>query len=278
MPQIEYSLKTHDGLTLYGLDWRPEAPSRAAICLVHGLGEHIRRYDHVAAAMNAAGLGFIGFDLRGHGKSGGPRGHSPSFQHFMDDIGLFLEEAARRYPAQPRFLYGHSLGGLLVLDYAFSCRPSLAGLVATGPALKPAAPTSSLKIALGKVLYSMAPSMTMPNGLDLTSLSTDPAVSQAYTHDPLVHNKISARMGLDLLNTGQWVSQQKGPLPFPVLLMHGKDDRITSAASTGEFARALSGDVTLKIWDGMVHEIHNEVRKEEVLAYMLGWITSHIPI
>jgi acylglycerol lipase len=276
MPQVEYSLKTNDGLTLYGLNWLPEGEPRSAVCLIHGLGEHIRRYDHVAEAFNQVGLGLIGFDLRGHGRSEGPRGHSPSFDQLMDDISQFLEEAGRRYPGKPRFLYGHSLGGLLALDYAFLRRPDLAGLIVTSPGLMPGTPVPGWKTTIARILYKATPGFSLANGLDLSSLSNDPDTKTVYLNDPLVHDKISARMGLDLLNTGLWISQQKGPAPLPMLIMHGKDDRIASAAATEQFAKSLSGDVTTRIWSDMVHEIHNEVKKKDVLDAMVGWISHHL--
>ena len=125
MQHIEFTQQTPDGVQFYFQGWQPETPPKAVVCLVHGLGEHSGRYAHVAAALNDAGYALLGFDLRGHGKSGGPRGHTPSYDTLMDDIGRLLAEAAQRYPGQPQFLYGHSLGGNLVLNYALrrkACR------------------------------------------------------------------------------------------------------------------------------------------------------------
>ena len=111
-------------------------PPKAAIMLVHGHGEHVARYDHVAAALTEKGYAMLGFDLRGHGKSGGPRGHTPSYDALMDDIASFSQQTDQRYAGLPRFLYGHSLGGNLVLNYALRRKPDLHGVIATGPWLK----------------------------------------------------------------------------------------------------------------------------------------------
>jgi acylglycerol lipase len=113
MTHTEFTRSSPDQLEFYFQGWQPDVPPKAVICLVHGLGEHTGRYAHVAAALNAAGYALLGCDLRGHGKSGGPRGHTPSYDTLMDDIGRLLDEAAARYPDQPQFLYGHSLGGNL---------------------------------------------------------------------------------------------------------------------------------------------------------------------
>ena len=124
MQHIEFTQQAPDGVQFYFQGWQPETPPKAVVCLVHGLGEHSGRYAHVAAALNDAGYALLGFDLRGHGKSGGPRGHTPSYETLMDDIGRLLAEAAQRYPGQPQFLYGHSLGGNLVLNYALRRKPA----------------------------------------------------------------------------------------------------------------------------------------------------------
>ena len=137
MQHIEFTQQAPDGIQFYFQGWQPETPPKAVVCLVHGLGEHSGRYAHVAAALNDAGYALLGFDLRGHGKSGGPRGHTPSYETLMDDIGRLLAEAAHRYPGRPQFLYGHSLGGNLVLNYALRRKPGIGGVVATSPARLP---------------------------------------------------------------------------------------------------------------------------------------------
>ena len=116
-------------MDLYARGWAPKDKPKAVVALIHGLGEHTGRYAHVGAALTEKGYALLGFDLRGHGKSGGPRGHLPSSEAFMTDIDRFLEETAERYPGLPQFLYGHSLGGLLVLNYALRRKPRLAGVI-----------------------------------------------------------------------------------------------------------------------------------------------------
>jgi len=277
MNHIEFTRQSPDKLQFYFQGWEPEASVRAVVCLVHGLGEHTGRYAHVAAALNDAGYAVLGCDLRGHGKSGGPRGHTPSYDTLMDDTGRLLDEAAERYSDKPRFLYGHSLGGNLVLNYTLKRKPQLAGVVATSPLIRTTNPAPAVKITLGKLMYKLQPGMTMANGIPLDSLAHDPEIGRTYANDPLVHNKISARLALDMLQAGEWALAHAAEFPLPLLLVHGTADELTSAAATQEFAGKVRGDCTLKLWDGFYHETHNEPEKAEVLAFMAAWIESHMP-
>jgi acylglycerol lipase len=280
---FDFTRQSSDGLSLYFQGWEPESDPAAVVCLVHGLGEHSGRYAHVAAALNQAGYALLGYDLRGHGRSDGPRGHSPNCGALLDDIDQLLVEAAARYPGRPRFLYGHSLGGGLVLCYALQCcspangqnLPDVAGVIATGPTLRTAFAPPAWKVAVGKVTYNLLPAMSLPNGLNRSSLSRDPSVVERYNTDPLVHDRLSARLGMDILRNGQRALEHAERFPVPLLLMHGANDRITSAEASREFAQKTDGQCTLKLWDGLYHEIHNEPEKKEVLEYMIAWLSAH---
>ena len=264
MEHVEFKWKTTDGLQLFAQGWQPEGESRAVVCLVHGLGEHTGRYGHVAAALNHAGYALLGFDLRGHGQSEGQRGHTPTFDHMLDDITHLLEEASQRFPDVPRFLYGHSLGGCLVLNYALRRRPDIAGVIATDPLLRTAFAPPAWKTTLGRLLQGLWPTLSMSNGLDIAGLSRDAAVVRAYADDPLVHDRVSARLGMDMLDAGEWALGHASEFPLPLLLMHGGADPITSAEASRQFAAGVTGDCTLKIWDGLYHEIHNEPEQSQV--------------
>ena len=277
MNHVEFTRQSPDKLQLYFQGWEPEASLRAVVCLVHGLGEHTGRYAHVAAALNEAGYAVLGFDLRGHGKSEGLRGHTPSYDTLMDDIGRLLDAAAQRYPGKSQFIYGHSLGGNLVLNYALRRKPRLAGVVSTSPAIRMTKPLPGTQLATAKVMNKLQPTIQMPNGLTLDSLARDPEVIRAYKSDPLVHNKISVRLAVEMLQAGEWALAHAAEFPLPLLLVHGSADEITSAAATQEFAGRVPGDCTLKIWDGFYHETHNEPEKAEVLAFMVAWIGSRVP-
>ncbi len=274
MPHKEFSLQSKDGLLLFAQEWSPEH-SQAVICLVHGLGEHSSRYAHVAVRLNQSGYAVLTFDLRGHGKSGGERGYAPSFEALMDDIHLLLDEADRRYPGLPRFLYGHSLGGILVLNYTLRRHPDLAGVVATSSGLRTALEQQKGKIALAKFLGSIMPKQSLSSGLDASTISRDAEVVKKYVNDPLVHDKMTFGMAKALMESISWAFAHASEFPVPLLLVHGTADKLAFASGSQEFAGLVHGDCTLKLWDGLYHETHNEPEKEKVLDYMIGWLESH---
>jgi alpha-beta hydrolase superfamily lysophospholipase len=271
----EWIWKSCNGLDMYARSWAPQGKPKAAIMLVHGHGEHIVRYDHVASALTEHGYAMLGFDLCGHGKSGGPRGHTPSYEALMDDITDFFKQIEERYLGLPRFLYGHSLGGNLVLNYALRCKPDLHGVIATGPWLKLAFDPPASQVRLGRVMNRIAPGFTQRSKLNTKGLSHDQAVVTAYENDPLVHDKISARLFVEIYETGLWALEHAAEFPLPLLLMHGADDPITSAKAAQEFAEKGGDKVDLKLWNGMYHEIHNELDRSQVFAYMLDWLDKH---
>ncbi|MEN8255117.1 MAG: lysophospholipase [Verrucomicrobiota bacterium] len=272
MPYFEFTIESCDGLKLQGRDWEPDAGTKAVVCLVHGLGEHCGRYGHVAEAFNHAGYALVAFDQRGHGRSEGRRGQIPNYTALMDDIFQLLETAKKRHPDIPVFLYGHSLGGNLVLHYTLRRSPELAGLIASAPMLRMAHPRPQWQVALLEIPSALRLPSSFPNGIDAADLSHDPQVVQAYRDDPLTHERISPTLAVEMIKNGEWNLAHAANLPCPLLLMHGNADRITSAEASKEFA-SRAGDVcTLKIWDGFYHELHNEPEKKYVLDYMLAWM------
>ena len=267
-----------DGVKFYGQVWEPEVPPRAVIALVHGLGEHSGRYAHVAAAFNQAGYAMMGFDLRGHGKSTGQRGHIPSYEALLDAVARFLQEVGARFPGRPQVLYGHSLGGCIVLNYALRRRPSLAGLIATGAALRTPLEQQTVKVTMARMLSGILPAMSMHSGLSASDLAHDPQVAQAYLADPLVHDLATPRLAVEGFAAGRWALEHAAEFPaIPLLLMHGGADAICMPDSSREFAGKVPGECTCKIWDGLYHETHNETTKAEVLAYMVEWVNQQVP-
>ena len=159
----------------------------------------------------------------------------------------------------------------MVLYYALKRRPQVKGVISTAPGLIPAN-ASGGQIALAKIMSAIAPGFQIDNGLDVSGLSHDPETARAYTADPLVHPKISARLGLDLMQNGQWVIEHAAEFPLPLLLLQGSADRLVNPAGARKFAADLADKVTYKVYDGWYHELHNEVEKETVLADMVAWI------
>jgi len=277
MQHSEYFWTTNDNVKIFGQEWKPEGKQKAAIALIHGLGEHSGRYEPVAEVFTKAGYSLTAFDLRGHGKSGGVRGHSPSYQAIMDDISHNINLAKEHFPGLPVFLYGHSLGGNLGLYYCLTQKPDLKGAIITSPGLGTSEPVPPVKLALGKLLYNLLPATQMDNGLDRTGLSRDPEVEKKYSADPLVHPKISARLALDIFKYGQYSLDHAAEFPIPLLLMQGTADRIVNPRLTKMFANAAPlSKITYKEWDGFYHELHNEPEKEQVLKTMLDWMALEL--
>ncbi|TNE56806.1 MAG: alpha/beta hydrolase [Bacteroidetes bacterium] len=271
MQELNWTNK--EDITIQARYWPVDHPI-AVITLVHGLGEHTGRYDHVADWFNSRSVSVLGYDHQGFGRSGGKRGHVRSLDALLDDIGQALGETARRQPDVPHFLYGHSMGGNLVLNYLFRRFPDLAGVISTGPWVRLAFPAPLVKVLAGRLLHRLLPALQMPNGLDPTRISRDPAVVDAYTSDPLVHDQLSLMAGIQLLDAANWLDRFSGETPLPVLLQHGGADQITSASATHALAGRLSGRVDHREWPDLYHEIHQEAEKEEVFAFTLDWMKT----
>lgn len=278
--ELEYrnfEISSPDGAKLFAQSWQPPTPTKAVVCLVHGLGEHSGRYGHVAERLVRSDYALLAFDLRGHGRTEGQRGHTPSFQSFMDDIETLLNTAAERYPGLPRFLYGHSLGGLLVLNYMLRRQPEITGVITTGAGLRSPVLEQRLKVALANILGSILPKATLPTGLDPEGLSRSPDVVESYKQDPLVHDRSSFAMAKETIASVGYVWENAEKFPdVPLLMMHGSADKNAYPSSSTDFAAKVPGKVTVKMWDGLYHEIHNEPEQDRVLGYMIDWIDSHL--
>ncbi|HEX6887692.1 MAG TPA: alpha/beta hydrolase [Candidatus Nanopelagicales bacterium] len=273
MTSTTFTLESPDGTGLHATWSAPESP-KATIVLVHGLGEHSGRHAHVAARLNEAGYAVEQFDLRGHGRSPGARGDT-RFAPTMDDIEAALDDAETRVPGVPRFIYGHSLGGLLTLTYVLRRRPQLDGVVCSSAGLRSPVLEQRLKMTAAKLLGSVLPSVPIPTGLDDNGLSRDPEVVQAYRADPLVHDKGSLALGKDGAVGADWALANAERFDLPLLMFHGSADPITYARGTQEFASKVRGDVTVRIYDGLYHECHNEPEQAQVLDDVVAWLDAH---
>lgn len=267
-----FQLATTDGLTLVGTYQKPLHEIKGVIAIIHGMGEHFGRYRHVAQFFANAGYATIGIDHRGHGRSEGKRGHAPSLDHLMDNIALLLKKAGELFGDLPLVLYGHSLGGNLAANYVLRRKPKLKGLVLTSPYLKLAFSPPGWKVALAKGLAKILPSTTLPTELEEAALSRNQNVVKDYRNDPLVHDKMSASFFAAVHPAALYAIEHAGELRVPTLVMHGTGDRITSPEGSKEFAQNNTQFVTLKLWESLYHETHNEPEKDQVLNYIIQWL------
>ena len=276
------TLAANDGLLLQLHDWpRPAGPVRGSVLIVHGLGEHGGRYGPVAAHLAARGWAVIGYDQRGHGRSGGPRGGLPAADSLLVDLGRLVSHARSAGPG-PLVLLGHSMGGLVVARYgAEALAPTPApwwqpvdALVLSSPALDPG--MSAVQKLLLALAAPLAPNLALGSGLDPAWLCRDPAVVAAYIADPLTHDRITPRLARFIVDGGVLVRSLAPQWATPTLLLYAGADRCVAPRGSDAFAAATPSDV-LKAhrYDGFAHEIFNEPGQARVLADLTAWLSLH---
>jgi alpha-beta hydrolase superfamily lysophospholipase len=277
MEHIESQFTGCGGLELYAQSWLPEGEVKAILAIVHGFGEHSGRYGNVVGWFVPRGYLVTGFDMRGMGRSPGPRGHVNDWQELREDVTAFLRWSQAQSPDAPLFLLGHSQGGLVVLDYAEHDPQGLAGVIASGPALGKL-PVSPLMIWAARLMSKVWPRFTQDVKLDASALSRDPAVPIAYRDDPLVHGLASARLGTEILATIDRVLARASDLRLPCLIVHGSADRFAPAEATRAFYESLTCPDKQRIeYEGYYHEVFNDIGKEKVLADVETWLAHHTP-
>jgi alpha-beta hydrolase superfamily lysophospholipase len=266
-------LRTADGLELAGLVRRPAADARAAIAMVHGLGEHAGRYAALHDALVGAGFAIGAADLRGFGRSPGGRGHIDRWDDYRHDTAAIVALAGSLAPGRPLFLFGHSMGGLIVLDYALERPAGLAGVVASGPALVPAGVRRPMLEMASRLLSVLAPRRTIELGLDPSGLSTDASVVADYLADPLVHGRVSMRWGAEILRRMAVTRERAPAFGLPLLLMHGALDPINALEGSRAFHAACGHpDRILKCYARSRHEVHHDVDRAAFQRDLLRWL------
>jgi len=268
-----------DGANIALHDWplADDAVQRGAVLVLHGLGEHAGRYGHVARQLNGWGFSVRGFDQYGHGESDGPRGALPSATRLLDDLAdVVASTRAALPPALPLILLGHSMGGL-VSCLAVASRPlALQGLVLSSPALDPG--LSALQKLLLAMLLRVAPDLRLGNGLDNRFISHDPQVVAAYRADPLVHDRISARLARFIAQGGPVVLARAGQWTLPTLLMYAGSDRLVNAKGSRDFAAAAPAEVvSVRCFPDLYHEIFNEAGSGAVFDCLKAWLDARFP-
>mgnify|MGYP001100910182 FL=1 len=245
---------------------------KGVLVITHGMGEHAKRYSEMADFFTKEGFAVVGFDIRGHGMSGGRRGHTPGYDFLMDDIERVCSKVKTDHPSLPIFLFGHSMGGNLVLNFLLRKPNIFAGAIVTGPYLKLGFEPPKWKIKLAKLSANIWPSLSQPTDLELDALSRNKEVIRKYENDELVHDRITSAFFVNVHFAGQYAISHANEIKTPLLIMHGEDDRLTSPEGSKEFASNANSNVHLKLWKGLYHELHNEPEKKEVFQYELEWI------
>lgn len=264
------------GASIYFQYWQPEASAHAVLLIAHGAGEHSGRYQRFAEYFVRAGYAVAALDHPGHGRSDGERCHMRSLEDYLSTLRQFQQQVAADFPDVPLFLLGHSMGGLIAALYVTRHQKELAGCILSGPAIASELQPPWVQLLIIRLLSSIAPKLGVLQ-LDASGVSRDPAEVQRYLDDPLVHKgKLTARMVAELFRGMNRVQAEAGEIRLPLLLMHGGADSMTAPAGSRLLhERAQSEDNTLKIYEGLYHEIFNEPEREQVCADVLAWCEAH---
>jgi len=270
-----------DGLKLFGRCWPakvdPSVAPRAAVALVHGISEHSGRYDAVVDHLTESGFVVYAFDLRGHGESPGRRGHIDNWSQYRGDVKAYLEQVRARDPGLPVFIYGHSLGALIVAEYVLFHPEGLAGMIVSGIPLRPTGVAKPPLVLLAKALSRIWPTFSVSLGVKGERLSRDPERVRAYNEDPLVHHTATARWGTETLKAIDRVKARMSEIRLPILILHGGADPVNSVQGSRELYDAVSStDKVLKVYPGGMHEPHNDTIRGEAADDVEKWLTRQL--
>ncbi|TAL37900.1 MAG: alpha/beta hydrolase [Spirochaetes bacterium] len=268
------------GLEIFFQTWTAPKP-KGILVLAHGLGEHSGRYMNIIEALDGKNISVYALDHRGHGKSAGKRGHIDAIGDFIYDLKTFVTMVHDEGKNLPLMLMGHSMGGLIACKYALTYPDDMDALVLSSAGLKIAAAIPQWKETLGKFFSKYIPALQMPNGLDANDLSHDQKVIDAYVNDPLVHNLASARFFTEFMGTGAECLDRAAELSMPLLVFHGKEDKIVDyRGSEVVYGKASTprGAKTLHIFPDLYHETMNEAepQKSRVIGIVSSWILAHM--
>lgn len=275
---IEGRFEGHNGAPLFRRAWPAAGQARGVIVNVHGLGDHSGLYLTVSEHFTARGFAVHAPDLRGNGRSPGARGHIGSWREYREDLRRFVGLVRGEEPGLPLFLLGHSLGGLIVLDYALHHADGLRGVIASAPPLGRLGVPAPL-LLLGRVVSRLWPSFSLETGMDLSGLARDPAIAVEVLADPLFHRKGSARLSTEVTAAIDRVQQGASGFPLPLLVLHGAADRMVPPDGSRELAARARGpgrDVRLIEYEGAYHALFADQGRERVLGDVEEWLVARM--
>jgi alpha-beta hydrolase superfamily lysophospholipase len=276
MIQKEFFLNTGQGRKLYAQTWSPASDIKAVVTLIHGFGEHCLRYKPYISYFIDAGIAFFGYDQQGHGQSEGKRGTILSYESLLDDVEAAIQKTRELFPNIPHFIYGHSMGGGVALNYLLRRSPELTGGIITSPWLALTKEPSKVLKNLVAVLQKYLPNVTINSGLDTKYISTVEKEVEKYNADSLNHGRISFRLFYEINRSGLWAIENTGKLKIPILLMHGLADQITSPDASQKASLGNPEYIDFKRWEGKYHELHNESNRPEIAAFVMDWINNKL--
>jgi acylglycerol lipase len=263
--------------TIYYQAWLPEGGAKAALLIVHGLGEHCGRYRNVVDRLVPLGYAVYGFDHLGHGKSEGMREGVERFADYTDTLWAYHQMVKGWQTRKPVFLLGHSMGGLIASCFLLEHQADFRGAVLSAPLVKASGNISQATILMGRILSALAPKMGLL-ALDAEAISRDPEVVKAYVSDPLVfHGKTPARLAAELLRAMQRVTAEAGRITLPFIVVQGSADKLVDPGGAQMLHdRARSGDKTIRFYEGLYHEVFNEPERGRVLKDVETWLAAHV--
>lgn len=270
----ERSFDGVDGVRIVYDVWTPEARDVVGVVVLsHGLGEHARRYDHVAQRFGAAGLAMYALDLRGHGRSGGKRVLLRDISEYTRDFDTLVQIAAKDYPTLKKIVLGHSMGGSVVFAYGADHPGDYDLMVLSGPAVAAQTAVPPVMAFIGKTVGAVLPGFPVQT-LPASAVSRDPEVVDAYEADPLVHHgKVPAGIAGALLKVGDTMTRRARDITAPLLVVHGEQDKLIPVVGSEQLVEHVgSADVHLKVYPGLYHEVFNEPEQDVVLDDVVSWI------
>jgi alpha-beta hydrolase superfamily lysophospholipase len=261
----------------YWQTWRPDQAPRAAVVLIHGQGDHGRRYAHLGEALVQAGFSLSAIDVRGNGRSDGRRGDTPSYAALLDDVSLALRMAEHLDADCRRFLFGHSMGGQLVANYVIRRAPALSGVILSSPWLRLALSLPRWKVAFGRALARIYPTYTFSNTLTSGQLSHDAAFRESLDPDHLAHGRITARLAAALIDSGEEALADAARFTLPLLLMQAGLDNVVDPRATARFAEQVgAADCTYRLYPESRHELLHDVSRDQVMADLIAWLSARV--
>ena len=261
-------LTSADGTSIAGYQWEPDGVAHTDVLLVHGLAEHMGRYDYVAETLNKSGYRVTGLDLRGHGHSAGKRGHVTRWSDYTEDV-----TAAANAIGGPHILMAHSMGGLVALDYLRGNTPTIAAAV-SAPLLGIAVHAPVWKTTAGRILSRIIPGLSMTNELDARLICSDEKIVEAYKADPLVFSTITPRWFTEMTAALKRVHLHTRAYDTPLYLLYGTEDKIVSVEAIEDFAKIYPTAV-VRPWEGLYHEVLNELVRGKVLEEIVEWMNPY---